>query len=66
MPYIDNVITFCGFSFIEAMLEPHAREVALMSGTEISNVFVIIGAVYLVFSIIAGQVSEAKYFHSYG
>ena len=26
MPYVDNIVCFCGYGFIESMLEPHAKE----------------------------------------
>ena len=57
-PYIDNVVNFCGFSFIESMLEPHAREAAGMSPVDVRNIFVILGAVYFVGMLLAGYVSE--------
>ena len=57
-PYIDNVVNFCGYGFIESMLEPHAREAASMSPTDVRSIFVIIGAVYLVGMFFAGYVSE--------
>jgi predicted MFS family arabinose efflux permease len=60
VPYIDNVINFCGFGFIESMLEPHAREAAAMSADEIGYVFIIIGAVYFFSMLIAGYVSDSS------
>ena len=57
-PYIDNVVNFCGFGFIESMLEPHAREAAGMGSADVRNIFVILGAVYFVGMLLAGYVRE--------
>ena len=54
------MVNFCGFSFIESMLEPHAREVAGMSTADVRNIFVILGAIYFVGMLLAGYVSEAS------
>ena len=56
-PYLDNVVNFCGFGFIESMLEPHAREAAGLSAADVKNIFVILGAVYFVGMLVAGYVS---------
>ena len=28
MPYVDNIVCFCGYGFIESMLEPHLKDAA--------------------------------------
>ena len=57
-PYIDNVVCLCGLGFIESMLEPHAREAAGLSAADVRNIFVILGAVYLLGMLLAGYVSD--------
>ena len=51
------MVNFCGFGFIESMLEPHAREAAGLSAADVRNIFVILGAVYFVGMLLAGYVS---------
>ncbi len=58
MPYLDNVVNFCGFGFIESMLEPHAREAGGLTASEISTVFVIVGAVYFFSMLAAGWLCD--------
>ncbi len=58
LPYLDNVVNFCGYGFIEAMMEPHAREAAGLTPAETSSVFIIIGAVYFFSMLEAGWVSD--------
>ena len=57
MPYIDNVVNFCGVGFIESMLEPHAREAAGMNSTDIGYIFFILGSVCFVGMLVTGYVS---------
>ena len=40
------------------MLEPHAMKVPHMSQTDVGNIFVILGSVYIVGMNFAGYVSE--------
>ena len=58
IPYLDNVVNFCGVSFFESMVEPHAMATTCMSGTDIRNIFVILGSVYFVGMNFAGYVSK--------
>ena len=58
VPYIDNVVNLCGFGFIEAMLEPHARKNAGLSPINIRNIFFTNGSAYFVGTLIAGYVSR--------
>ena len=57
MPYIDNIVNFCGVGFIESMLEPHAREAASMDSTDVSYIFFILGSVCFFGMLITGYVS---------
>ena len=56
MPYIDNVICFCGFGMIESMLEPHASA-AGASQWQIGLNFLLMGLTYMVTTPAAGFVS---------
>ena len=57
MPYIDNVINCFGFGFVEAMLEPHARD--FVGHDNISNLFFTNGALYFIGMVVAGYVKFA-------
>jgi hypothetical protein len=57
MPFIDNFICFCGDGMIESMLEPHMKVTAGSSQLDVGVAFIILGAVYMSCSIIAGFVS---------
>ena len=59
MPYIDNVINFFGFGFVEAMLEPHARDI--VGHANISYLFFTNGAFYFVGMVVAGYVKLLYY-----
>ncbi len=37
MPYVDNVVCFCGYGFLESMLEPHMKNSAGATQLEVIN-----------------------------
>ncbi len=56
MPFIDNFICFCGDGMIESMLEPHMKNAAGSSQYDVGIAFLILGALYMSCSLIAGFV----------
>ena len=56
MPFIDNFICFCGDGMIESMLEPHMKSAAGSSQNDVGIAFLILGALYMSMSLIAGVV----------
>ncbi len=59
MPFVDNFICFCGNGMIEAMLEPHLKEAAGATQTQVGNSFLTLGALYMVSTPIAGYVRDS-------
>ena len=57
MPFVDNFICFCGNGMIEAMLEPHLKSAAGATQTQVGMSFLILGALYMVSTPLAGYVS---------
>ena len=62
MPYVDNMICFTGFGFIESMLEPHAKDEAGATQAQVGYTFLLIGATYMVTTPVAGYVSLGRVF----
>ena len=54
---MDNLICFMGTGMIESMLEPHLKDKAGASQTEIGITFMIYAIVYTVAGLGAGYVS---------
>ncbi len=67
MPFVDNFICFCGNGMIEAMLEPHLKEAAGATQTQVGNSFLTLGALYMVSTPIAGYVRDSisKWYHCF-
>ena len=57
MPFLDNFICFCGNGMIESMLEPHLKDAAGATQTEVGLTFLILGGVYMATTPITGYVS---------
>ena len=57
-PYLDNVALQAGYGFVEAMLEPHAKEAAGMTQAQVGWAFLIMGASYMAQTPIVGHVSK--------
>eukprot|EP00095_Tigriopus_kingsejongensis_P010457 snap_masked-scaffold1863_size26100-processed-gene-0.1 protein:Tk10457 transcript:snap_masked-scaffold1863_size26100-processed-gene-0.1-mRNA-1 annotation:"chromaffin granule amine" len=47
MPYVDNAVTFIGYGYVEALIQPHLID-AGASQTQVAYFFLIIGALYMV------------------
>ena len=78
LPLLDNSLLQCGYGFVEAMLEPHAKDNAGMTQNQVikvyhrlsveqtfdsvlfqvGNAFLIMGAMYMVFTPLGGMVSD--------
>ena len=56
IPLLDNCICFTGYGVIEAMLEPFLIEEAGANQFQVGFTFVILGAVYMVMALLAGNV----------
>ncbi len=59
-PYLDNVALQAGYGFVEAMLEPHAKEAAGMTQAQVGWAFLIMGASYMVQAPIVGHVRKSQ------
>lgn len=57
MPYVDNIINFVGYGFIEAMIEPHLDE-AGATQAQVGFFFLIMGALYMVTTPIIGYTCD--------
>ena len=57
MPFIDNLVCFCGNGMIESMLEPHLKDAAGATQTDVGLTFLILGGVYMATTPITGYVS---------
>ena len=55
---VDNVICFMGTGMIESMLEPHMKENANASQTDVGLTFMIYALVYTVAGLSAGYVNK--------
>ena len=60
MPFVDNFICFCGNGMIEAMLEPHLKNSAGATQSQVGVTFLILGGIYMLTTPIVGYVSEYK------
>ena len=56
LPYLDNFLIHCGIGMIESMLEPHLKQNAGATQTDVGIAFLIYGGVYMISSPIAGLV----------
>ena len=56
LPFLDIFFSFFGNGMIESMLEPHLREDANATQTEIGITFLLLGGPYMVASPIMGYV----------
>ncbi|TRY80689.1 hypothetical protein TCAL_09016 [Tigriopus californicus] len=57
MPYVDNVINFVGYGFVEAMIEPHLSE-AGATQIQVGYFFLIMGALYMVTTPVIGYTCD--------
>lgn len=57
MPFLDNFVCFCGQATFESFLELHIKDDAYGNQNDVSITFLIMGAVYMVSSLLAGYVS---------
>lgn len=57
MPFVDDVVCFLGYGFVESMLEQHMKDAAGASQVQVSFAFLVMGAVYMIMAPIAGFVS---------
>ena len=55
--FVDNLICFMGTGMIDSMLEPHMKNTANATQTEVGLTFMIYAFVYTVAGLIAGYVS---------
>ena len=55
---MDNFFLQCGYGFVEAMLEPHAKDHANMTLAQVGYAFLVMGVLYMLCSPIVGYVSE--------
>ena len=61
---VDNLICFMGTGMIDSMLEPHMKDSAGASQTDVVVAFIIYAGVYTVAGIVAGYVSFYQTFIS--
>ena len=57
LPLFDNFIALNGTGILESMLEPHMKNTAGASQSEVGMAFLIFGGSFLVSSLVAGCVS---------
>ncbi len=60
VPYLDNFVCLAGAGMIESMLDPYAKNVAGASQTDVGNIFLCLGAMYMVNTPITGYVRAIK------
>ena len=60
LPFVDNFLCYASYGMIEAMLEPFMRNTLGTGQRDVTNAFLISGAVYLPFAPIAGWVGYLK------
>ena len=62
MPFVDNFVCFCGQATFESFLELHIKDEAGGNQNDVSITFLIMGAVYMVSSLLAGYVRMFDFF----
>ena len=58
MPFIDNLICFCGTGMVESMLEPHLKS-AGATQMQVGLTFFILGGVYMFLTPVTGYVCKS-------